>query len=73
MTNLELVILTNLFSILLYYAFIKSVLKRKAEKPLDYILIVVLYVLNALTVYYVSPAPKFIILIALSNLSAAKL
>ena len=66
MTNLELVIFTNLFSILLYYAFIKSVLKRKAEKPLDYILIVVLYVLNALTVYYVSPVPKFIVLIALS-------
>ena len=66
MTNLELVIFTNLFSILLYYAFIKSVLKRKAKKPLDYILIVVLYVLNALTVYYVSPVPKFIVLIALS-------
>lgn len=66
MTDLELAVLTNLFSILLYYAFIKSVLKRKAEKPLDYILIVVLYVLNALTVYYVSPVPKFIVLIALS-------
>ena len=66
MTNLELAVLTNLSSILLYYAFIKSVLKRKAEKPLDYILIVVLYVLNVLTVFFVNPLPKFFILIALS-------
>ena len=66
MTNLELAVLTNLSSILLYYAFIKSVLKRKAEKPLDYILIVVLYVLNVLTVFFVNPLPKFCILIALS-------
>ncbi len=66
MTNLELAVLTNLSSILLYYAFIKSVLKRKAEKPLDYILIVFLYVLNVLTVFFVNPLPKFCILIALS-------
>lgn len=67
MTDLELAVLTNLSSILLFYAFIKSVLKRKAEKPYQYILIAVLYVLNVLAVYYlVNPVLKFIILIALS-------
>lgn len=67
MTDLELAVLTNLSSILLFYAFIKSVLKRKAEKPYQYIIIAVLYVLNVLAVYYLlNPVLKFIILIALS-------
>lgn len=66
MTDLELAVLTNLFSILIFYSFMKSVLKRKAEKPYQYILIAALYVLNVLVVYYLPTPYKIFALIGLS-------
>ena len=66
MTDLELAILTNLSSVLLYYAFIKSVVKRKAEKPYQYILIAVLYALNVLTVLYLPTPYKIFALMGFS-------
>ena len=65
MTDLELAVLTSLSGVLIFYSFIKSVLKRKAEKPLDYILVAVLYVLNVLTIMFTGIF-KFPILITLS-------
>ena len=66
MTDLELAILTNLSSVLLYYAFIKSVVKRKAEKPYQYILIAVLYALNVLIVLYLPTPYKIFALMGFS-------
>ena len=66
MTDLELAILTNLSSVLLYYAFIKSVVKCKAEKPYQYILIAVLYALNVLTVLYLPTPYKIFALMGFS-------
>ena len=52
MTENILALISNLIGVMILYAFLKSVLKSKAEKPLDYILLVVLYlgyVLSAFT------------------------
>ncbi|MBR4914587.1 MAG: GHKL domain-containing protein [Clostridiales bacterium] len=65
MTDLELVVLTNLSSILVFYSFMKCVLKRKAEKPYHYILIAVLYVLNVLAVSYLDQLVKAVVILVL--------
>ena len=65
MTATELAVLTNLSSILVFYTFMKSVLRRKAEKPYHYILIVVLYVLNVLAVIYLQTQFKIFAIIGL--------
>lgn len=51
MTDTFLALITILINILVFYTFIKTVLKRKAEKPLDYILLVVLYILTTLATF----------------------
>ncbi len=54
MTDTFISLILVLISILVFYAFLKTVLKRKAEKPLDYILLIVLYILTALSTIFLS-------------------
>ena len=58
MTDTLLSLTVVLIDILVFYIFLKSVLKRKAEKPLDYILLVVLYILTVISSTFFSfPLP----------------
>ena len=46
MTDYILGAITNLITVLIYYSFMKVVLKRKAEKPLNYAFLALLYILT---------------------------
>ena len=64
MTSTEMAVITSLTGVLVFYSFIKSVLKRKAEKPLDYLLIVVLYILHTLSALFIDDSVlKYIVVI----------
>ena len=66
MTSTHMALITSLFNVLVFYSFIKCVLKRKAEKPLDYLLIGVLYLVNVLPAIFIdNPVIKFIFVIIL--------
>ena len=54
MTENVLSLISNLFSVLIHYSFMKCVLNRKAEKKLDYILIAVLYAASSLNSIFMS-------------------
>lgn len=51
MIDVVLSLIITFIRILIYYTFLKCVLKRKAEKRLDYILLVVLYLLEVAAVF----------------------
>ena len=54
MTDKALSIIITLIKIIIYYIFLKCVLKRKAEKPLGYSLLAVLYILEVAAVFFLN-------------------
>ena len=54
MTAHIITIILVLTDILVYYTFLKTVLKRKSEKPLDYFLFVVLFILTSISTLFLN-------------------
>lgn len=59
MTDTMLSVTITIIRIIIYYIFLKCVLKRKAEKPLDYLLLAVLCILDIAAVFLLN---RFLIL-----------
>ena len=59
MTDTMLSVTITIIRIIIYYTFLKYVLKRKAEKPLDYLLLAVLCILDIAAVFLLN---RFLIL-----------
>ncbi|MCR4767345.1 MAG: GHKL domain-containing protein [Saccharofermentans sp.] len=57
MINTAMGITSCLITLLINYTFLKCVLKKKAEKPLDYLLLFGLFVINSLSAFFLDENP----------------
>ena len=71
MINTAMGITSCLITLLINYTFLKCVLKKKAEKPLDYLLLFGLFVINSLSAFFLDEN-LFLKLISIMSLKSLK-